>query len=536
MMNEEPKVSKRITRKLERYLNRERVEQRFDASGQGLYRTHPLVVKLELAYLIASEDQKKQNEKKQSKEDGNPGDGKPQADKPSDQVTMPKVRSLPQKKTRVQMSEVDRLAKTANTTLKTIDANKISTVYRFRQQMVPYQMKHQGKVKQVSTNVHAMLNAEEAWRYRRENDEREKVKKYKEQQKAKAKELAAQEAKERELAKLPPGIRMEMKRQQGKQPTKVLLEKLMETSTDQTSQSSPSPRSTVPMATEDDFADGEESEYEDDFEEDDDDDDSGGGGGGNEEKVEQVEEEENREIKEDCIRDDMSVSTDSRNDDALIAAVNNANDAGSINSFAPSSLTAAPSPSLSSRRSRADDGMSRDEAEAAYEDEVFESDTESNVDDQSVFMTDVNPESLSGSRSNSRASSPTKSRKLRIDDDTKLDEEMTNDSVANLEDSKKVRDQAEERRPGSAEVKSLANQLAQTVVRSAAAEEGVSCSSSTHSIRSRSAGLQRKEEDERKSYPKKKEKVEERPKKTQDYVRTESVVSLSDRVKKDSKQ
>ncbi|XP_030845864.1 uncharacterized protein LOC105438434 [Strongylocentrotus purpuratus] len=506
-MNEEPKVSKRITRKLERYLNRERVEQRFDTSGQGLTSTHPLVVKLELAYLIANEDEKRKDGEKQGAESSQ-DDSKKKGEKASHHGSMPRIRSLPQKKTRVQMSEIERLAKTAQSALKSIDADKISTVYRFRQQMIPYEVRHQGKVKQVSTSVHAMLNAEEAWRYRKENDERAKVKIYREQQKAKAKDKAAQEAKQRELSKLPPGIRMEIKRQQEKRNNNPVLEKLLEPDRCKAS----SPQYSVPMATEDNFADVEESLYEDDFEEEEDDDVVGSRVGSSSEKETGMTDEDGIIKNEDS---GSGIMEDENEDEALIAAVTIANDAGSVSSFTPSTLTSVTSRPQSTKSAHQDQ-----EVAMTYEDDSFESEGDED-EDQSVFMTDLNPGSAGGSRSSSRAPS----RQHRQDDIGMVTEERSVSETSLKHDHPKQVKGHTGDNPGSGEVRLLANQLSRAVVRNAAEEEGVSYSSmsSIRSDRSKVAS-----EDVGQAQGKEKNRH-----KTQEYTRTESVISLSDRVKRD---
>ncbi|XP_063964678.1 uncharacterized protein LOC129275036 [Lytechinus pictus] len=507
-MNEQPKVSKRITRELERYLNRERVQQRFDPSGQGLARTHPLVVNLELAYLIASEDEKRKEREKRGAE--SPRDeGKKNKEILLEQDAMPRIKPLPKKKIRAQASEIERLAITAQSTLKSIDADKISTVYRFRQQMIPYEVRHRGKVKQVSTSVHAMLNAEEAWRYRKENDEREKVKKYREQQKAKAKEKVAQEAKEREMAKLPPGIRMEIKRQQEKQSKTAVLEKLLEPDRSKTS----SPRCSAPIESEDGFADSEESLYEDDFEEEEEDADDDRVDCSSGKELEMVD-------RDDMTSEDtISRKTDGTEDEAPIAAVTTANDAGSVSSFPSTTLTSATSRPQSKRSTHQDQ-----EAAEAYEDDSFESDN-GDADDQSVFMTDVNPGSITGSRNSSRAPSPTKSSgRLQKEDITVTEEKSTSESSLKHGHEDQVGDHRGNN-PGSGDVKRLANQLARAVVRNTAEEEGVSYSSmsSIQSDRSKvkAADVEQAEDEKRNRQM------------TQEYTRTESVVSLSDRVKMD---
>ena len=75
---------------------------------------------MELAYLIANEDQKKKTETSGEDAEKNEAQGTRRRDKQSDQLTSPRVRSLPQKKTKVQRSEVNRLAKNAHTTLVSI--------------------------------------------------------------------------------------------------------------------------------------------------------------------------------------------------------------------------------------------------------------------------------------------------------------------------------------------------------------------------------------------------------------------------------
>ncbi|XP_041478358.1 inner centromere protein A-like [Lytechinus variegatus] len=506
-MNEQPKVSKRITRELERYLNRERVQHRFDPSGQGLARTHPLVVNLELAYLIASEDEKQKEREKRGAE--SPRDEGKKNKILLEQDAMPRIKSLPKKKIRVQASEIERLAKNAQSTLKSIDADKISTVYRFRQQMIPYEVRHQGKVKQISTNVHAMLNAEEAWRYRKENDEREKVKKYREQQKAKAKEKVAQEAKEREMAKLPAGIRMEIKRQQEKQSKTAVLEKLLEPDRSKTS----SPRCSAPIESEDGFADAEESLYEDDFEEEEE--------GADDERVECSSGKELEMVDGDDMtsEDTISRKTDGTEYEAPIAAVTTANDAGSVSSFPSTTLTSATSRPQSKRSTHQDQ-----EAAELYEDDSFESDND-DADDQSVFMTDVNPGSITGSRNSSRAPSPTKSSgRLHKEDITVTEEKSTSESSWKHGHQDHIGGQRGDN-PGSGDVKRLANQLARAVVRNTAEEEGVSYSSMSSIQTDRSkvkvVDVEQAEDEQRNRQM------------TQEYTRTESVVSLSDRVKMD---
>ena len=69
-----------------------------------------------MAYLIASEDQKKKK-KADEEAEANEDHGRKKRESRSDKPTTPRVRSLPQKKTKVQRSEVNRLAKNAHSTL-----------------------------------------------------------------------------------------------------------------------------------------------------------------------------------------------------------------------------------------------------------------------------------------------------------------------------------------------------------------------------------------------------------------------------------
>ena len=70
-----------------------------------------------MAYLIASEDQKKKKKKADEEAEANEDHGRKKRESRSDEPTTPRVRSLPQKKTKVQRSEVNRLAKNAHSTL-----------------------------------------------------------------------------------------------------------------------------------------------------------------------------------------------------------------------------------------------------------------------------------------------------------------------------------------------------------------------------------------------------------------------------------
>ncbi|XP_071494437.1 uncharacterized protein [Diadema antillarum] len=497
-MNEETRVSKCITKKLERYLNRERVERRFDTSGQGLYRTHPLVVKLELAYLIANEDQKKsEQEACQGKGDGDGGSGlqhsgrrRRRGGSSEDQALTPRIQRLPQKKTRIQMSEITRLTQSAHTTLKSIDADKISTVYRFRQQMVPYDVRHQGKVKQVSTNVHAFLNAEEAWRYRRENDEREKVRKFREQQKAKARAQAAKEMREQELAKLPLGVRLEILNQREKPRTIALLERVLEDGGKKqdisppaaTSQDNPAPAAAA-------------------------------------------------EQEHNVHGDTKKLQESEMEDDALIAAVTSANDALSISSFPASTYTQASSAASPASPDAAGgnhgNSTNHNEGSTVYEDDSFESDSEE--EGELVFsMVDAGSSSVTPSENVSRPMSRMQSTRTESAGDVASNPNQEDDvaistsSINSHRDGVKGEDASVNQSIDSAKVTTLAHQLARTAVKSAAHEEDATYST-TSSISVRMADRQAKPagQDGRKDS-------------TQEYVRTESVLSLSDRVRRDT--
>ncbi|XP_071497254.1 uncharacterized protein [Diadema antillarum] len=508
-MNEETRVSKCITKKLERYLNRERVERRFDTSGQGLYRTHPLVVKLELAYLIANEDQKKsEQEACQGKGDGDGGSGlqhsgrrRRRGGSSEDQALTPRIQRLPQKKTRIQMSEITRLTQSAHTTLKSIDADKISTVYRFRQQMVPYDVRHQGKVKQVSTNVHAFLNAEEAWRYRRENDEREKVRRFREQQKAKARAQAAKEMREQELAKLPLGVRLEIMNQREKPRTMALLERVLEDGGKKQDISPPAATSQdnpAPAADADKIPDDSE---------------------------------QDRKQEHNVHGDTKKLQESEMEDDALIAAVTSANDALSISSFPASTYTQASSAASPASPDAAGGNhgntTNNDEGSPVYEDDSFESDSEeegelafSMVDAGSSSVTPTDNASRPMSRMQStRAESVGNVASYPNQED---DVAISTSSLNSHRDGVKGEDASVNQSINSAKVTTLAHQLARTAVKSAAHEEDATYST-TSSISVRTADRQAKpaEQDKRKDS-------------TQEYVRTESVLSLSDRVRRDT--
>lgn len=309
---------------------------------------------------------------------------------------------------------------------------------------------------------------------------------------------------------------MEIKRQQEKRNNSPVLEKLLEPDRCKAS----SPQSSVPMATEDIFADVEESLYEDDFEEEEDDDAVDSRVGSSSGKKPGMTDEDGVIKSEDG---GSRKTEDENEDEALIAAVTTANDAGSVSSFPPSTFTSVTSRPQSTRSAHLDQ-----EAAMTYEDDSFESDNdEQDVDDQSVFMTDVNPGSAGGSRTSSRAPSPTKTpsgQHRQEDVDTVIEERSVSETSLKHDHPKQVKGHASDN-PGSGEVKLLANQLARAVVRNAADEEGVSYSSMS-SIQSE--GSKVASGDVEQAQGKEKNRT-----KTQEYTRTESVISLSDRVKRD---
>ncbi|XP_072179483.1 uncharacterized protein [Diadema setosum] len=545
-MNEETRVSKCITKKLERYLNRERVERRFDTSGQGLYRTHPLVVKLELAYLIANEDQKKcEQEACQGKGDGDGGSGLQHSGRrrrrgrsSEDQALTPRIQRLPQKKTRIQMSEISRLTQSAHTTLKSIDADKISTVYRFRQQMVPYDVRHQGKVKQVSTNVHAFLNAEEAWRYRRENDEREKVRKFREQQKAKARAQAAKEMREQELAKLPLGVRLEIMNQREKPRTMALLERVLEDGEKKQDTSPPAATSRdnpAPLADAGKILDGSEQdrnpedEYEDDFDEEEEEEEEEDNDGS--EQLKKEVEEQISEQEHNVHGDTKKLQESETEDDALIAAVTSANDAHSISSFPASTYTLASSAASPASPDAAGGNhgntTNNDEGSTVYEDDSFESDSEEEGE-LAFSKVDTRSSSVTPSENASRPLSRMQSARTESAGDVASNPNQEDDvaiSTSSLNshgDGVKGEDASVDQSTDSAKVTTLAHQLARTAVKSAAHEEDATYSTtSSISVRTADRQAQPPGQDRRKDS-------------TQEYVRTESVLSLSDRVRRDT--
>ena len=302
-------------------------------------------------------------------------------------------------------------------------------------------------------------------------------------------------------------------RQNEKQANKPLLEKLLEPVPDPAEPHHSQHHYTPPMATEDEFADGEDSEYEDDFEEEDDEEDEGATHREdailNSRGVDRVESQslrteegsitEVREVRDanegdaeghhhgnsdggvntrrarDGDDDTSSVSqsvAEGRNDDVCIAAVTTANDAGSTVSFAPSSYTSGTIPSPQIQRSQGDNQQSPDNK---YENDSFESDTEEATKEQSVFITDAN--------------------------------------------DKKVK--------GEDDVEGVTNQLARTEVKGEVHEgkvERSSVSGSASSMKSSRNSVTRSRTDEKNSEKGKQEET----KKTQEYVRTESVVSLKE--------
>lgn len=301
---------------------------------------------------------------------------------------------------------------------------------------------------------------------------------------------------------------MEIKRQQEKRSHNSVLEKLLEPDRSKTS----SPQYSVPMATEGSFTDVEESLYEDDFEEEEDDDAVDSRVGSSFGKEPGMTDEDVIIKSEDS---GSGITEDENEDEALIAAVTTANDAGSVSSFTPSTLTSVTSDPQSTRSAHHDQ-----EVATAYEDDSFESEDDE-VDDQGVFMTDINQGSAGGSRSSSRAPS----RQHRQDDiDIVTEERSLSETSVKHDHPQQVKGHTGDN-PGSGEVKLLANQLARAVVRNAADEEGVSYSSMS-SIRSDRSKVAAGDVEHAQGKEKNRHK-------TQEYTRTESVISLSDRVKRD---
>ncbi|XP_038078956.1 M protein, serotype 2.1-like [Patiria miniata] len=186
-------VAKLVQQKLEDYFNRQRVENEFDPSGKGIHTTTPAVVQLELSYLQAAEQQWKANKKKkkskngqqkttdeqgdgwrsQSRENESPDDGNEATPEVS-----PRVTKNSRIKSRVKGSEIDRITKNAQTTLDQVSVDKIQSVHRYRPHLILSERLDIIKVARVSHHVDAILNTEHALDCAEENDDREAARKY----------------------------------------------------------------------------------------------------------------------------------------------------------------------------------------------------------------------------------------------------------------------------------------------------------------------------------------------------------------------
>ncbi|XP_033103160.1 DNA ligase 1-like [Anneissia japonica] len=145
------KVSKRVARKINHYLNKERVESEYDPSGNGLHTTNPLMAKYELAYLVTTEDK---NLKSLQKEKDQSSD--------SQMLVLPCLVPSAQCKSHVRKSDAKRVTVAAREIINSLPVKEIDMIRRYRPSCRATDTIENGKVSQMSRSVHAMLNTKEA--------------------------------------------------------------------------------------------------------------------------------------------------------------------------------------------------------------------------------------------------------------------------------------------------------------------------------------------------------------------------------------
>ncbi|XP_071959947.1 uncharacterized protein [Antedon mediterranea] len=147
------KVSKSVARKINHYLNKERVESEYDPSGKGIHTTNPLMANYELAYLVTTEDEKTKSLLG--------SDDKDQCSE-GEMLVLPCLVPSAQCKRHVRRSDAKRVTSAAHQVISTIPVKEIDMIRRYRPSCRTADTLEMGKVSQMSRSVHAMLNTKQA--------------------------------------------------------------------------------------------------------------------------------------------------------------------------------------------------------------------------------------------------------------------------------------------------------------------------------------------------------------------------------------